>query len=184
MLQTLQKVYSLDMVGGRTGIHVSRATLKYVFANVLLVAVPIFFGHPQILVGVIVNLILIYIAVNFRKHALLPAIFLPSLAALARGVLFGPFTIYLAIFAPFIWIGNAIFIMAIRYFLMKNLWRIVTFIVSSGLKAGFLAGITLILMQFVKIPPVFLQAMGVLQLLTALIASAVYFCGYKMRLLN
>jgi len=184
MLQTLQKVYSLEIAGGRAEIYISRARLKYAFANVLLVAVPIFFGHPQILVGAIVNLILIYIAVNFRRHALLPAIFLPSLAALARGVLFGPFTIYLAIFAPFIWIGNAIFIMAIRYFLMKHYWRIIAFVVSSAFKAGFLAGITLILMQFIKIPPVFLQAMGILQLITALIASGVYLCGYKVKLVN
>ncbi|MBI5152060.1 hypothetical protein HZA39_00850 [Candidatus Peregrinibacteria bacterium] len=178
MLETLQKVYSLETAAKRP----NYAVLKYIFANILLVAAPIFLDHPQILTGTIVNLILIYIAVNFRRNALLPAVFLPSLAALAKGVLFGPFTIYLAIFAPFIWIANAIFIMAIRYFLMKN-WRwIFTFGAGAILKAAFLFSVTLILMQFIKIPSVFLQAMGILQLGTALMAGVIYICANKARL--
>lgn len=176
MLETLQKVYLLETAAKQP----SYAVLKYTFANILLVAAPIFLDHPQILTGAIVNLILIYIAMNFRRNALLPAVFLPSLAALAKGVLFGPFTIYLAIFAPFIWIANAIFIMGIRYFLMKRFWMIASFVVSAALKAGFLFGTTLILAQFIKIPSVFFQAMGILQLATALIAGVVYLAGGRI----
>lgn len=156
MLETLQKVYLAEMVAERP----NYAALKYVFANILLVAVPIFFDHPQILTGTIVNLILIYIAINFRRNALLPAVFLPSLAALAKGVLFGPFTIYLAIFAPFIWIANAIFIIGIRYFLMKWKREIFAFGLAAIFKAAFLFSIALLLMSFIKVPTVFLGAMS------------------------
>lgn len=133
---------------------------------------PLFMGHPQIVVGITVNALLIMSALNLPKYKLLPIIVLPSLGALSRGVLFGPFTIYLIYMIPFIWLGNFILV-----YLFKNLYLhkkknyFFTLLVSSGAKALFLFSIAFLLFKFGILPVVFLTAMGVMQFVTAFSAG-------------
>lgn len=135
---------------------------------------PFVLGHPQILVGVIVNAMLIVGATYLKGHKMLPLILLPSLGVLTAGVIFGTYTIFLLYLIPFIWIGNTIYIYVYKHVSFKknslknNLLGIGT---ASILKAGFLFGITFLLVQLAIIPSVFLTAMGVLQLVTALIGG-------------
>lgn len=130
---------------------------------------PLLIGHPQIVVGIVVNAMLITSALNLKGYKLLPVILLPSLGALSRGVLFGPFTIYLVYMIPFIWIGNTILVYTFKW-LKLHLQRnyLLTMIVGAGLKSGFLFLIALTLFKLGIIPVMFLTAMGIIQLATAL----------------
>src|SRR3989339_312801 len=121
MIKTLKAVYAHDFVGSSA---FSAADLKYFIANVIMVAVPLLFAHPQIVVGVIVY--------------------------------------YVLIFVPFIWLANAIFVMGIRYFLIKKWMNYWSFGMSALLKTAFLFSIALVFVNFFKFPAIFLQAMGVL----------------------
>ena len=56
---------------------------------------PLLIGHPQIVVGIVVNSLLISGALNVRGYKLLPIIIAPALGAISRGILFGPFTVFL-----------------------------------------------------------------------------------------
>jgi len=137
---------------------------------------PFVLGHPQILVGIIVNAMLIVGATYLRGHKLLPLIILPTFGVLTAGVIFGTYTHFLLYLIPFIWIGNAIYVYVYKHFNMnqnrlKN--NVLGIGIASILKAGFLFGIAYVLVHFAIIPPVFLTAMGVLQLTTALIGGVV-----------
>ena len=101
--------------------------------------VPFVIGHPQIAVGIIVNAMLVTSALNLKGWKIVPIIILPSLAMLSRGLLFGPFTIYLVYLIPFIWIGNLILVLSFKWFKLKfnrNYW--LTLVLGALFKSGFL----------------------------------------------
>ena len=64
--------------------------------------VPMIFSSPQWLIGTMVNALLFIAALKLDFKKQLPIIILPSLGALAHGVLFGPLTVFLLYFLPFI----------------------------------------------------------------------------------
>jgi len=137
---------------------------------------PFVLGHPQILVGIIVNAMLIVGATYLKGHKILPLILLPSLGVLTAGVIFGTYTVFLLYLIPFIWLGNAIYVYVYKYanatkHKLKN--NFLGIGIASILKAGFLFGVTFILVSLAIVPPMFLTAMGVLQLVTALIGGVV-----------
>jgi hypothetical protein len=137
---------------------------------------PFVLGHPQILVGILVNAMLIVGATYLKGHKLLPLIILPSLGVLSAGVIFGTYTIFLLYLIPFIWIGNAIYVYVYRHVSFKEYGWKNNFLgvgVASILKAGFLFGSTFLLVQFAIVPSMFLTAMGLLQLTTALIGGII-----------
>ena len=145
---------------------------------------PFVLGHPQILVGVIVNAMLIVGATYIKGNKILPLILLPSIGVLTAGVLFGTYTIFLLYLIPFIWIGNAIYVYVYKHLNiakhgLKNNALGIGF--ASILKAGFLFGITFVLVQLTVIPAVFLIAMGVLQLTTALLGGILAVSIVKVR---
>ena len=87
--------------------------------------VPFLLGHPQLLVGTVVNASLILAALNLKSYKLLPIIMIPSLGVLTKGLIFGPFTIFLVYMIPFIWIGNTILVYCFKKFnlgLRMNKW--------------------------------------------------------------
>lgn len=130
---------------------------------------PLLIGHPQLVVGIAVNALLITSALNLKGYKLLPVIIMPTLGALAGSILFGPFTIYLIYLIPFIWLGNSILVMSfklIKLQMKKNYW--LTFVSGAVLKSGFLFLSALLLYKLGIIPAMFLTAMGMLQLTTAL----------------
>ena len=131
--------------------------------------IPIMLSHPQLVVGVVVNCMLITAALNLKGYKLLPVIILPVVGALTAGMLFGPFTIYLLYLMPFIWIGNAILVYVFKWLklgLKKN--YLFTLVVGAGLKSGFLFLSAFVLFKLGFIPVMFLTAMGIFQLGTAL----------------
>lgn len=196
MFTKIKKLYALDLLNGKV---LDFAKLKLVLINALLFFVPLFIGEPQVVIGTIVNLFLIYIALNFKKCNLLPAIFLPAIATLLRNVLLGPFTLYLAVLMPFIWIANGLFVMLIRMSASKGqsarmdskrmvmmgtgmdggvspgIVGIGGLAIASVSKSLFLFACAFSIISIFKFPPVLLIAMGPLQLLTSGLAGIVFF---------
>ncbi|MBW2984890.1 hypothetical protein KY361_07245 [Candidatus Woesearchaeota archaeon] len=133
---------------------------------------PFFVGHPQIVVGVLVNTFLITSALNVKGTKLLPVIIAPSLGALSRGILFGPFTVFLIYMIPFIWIGNSILVFAFKWLnLDKKLNRWVTLLIGAITKAAFLFGVAYLLVSMKILPVLFLTTMGIFQLYTAVLGG-------------
>ena len=143
---------------------------------------PFFIGHPQLLVGTIVNATLILSSVYLKRNFLLPVIFMPSIAVLSRGLIFGPFTIFLLYFIPFIWIGNFIFTMFFKGMYIKNKTNyFITLLSGSFAKALFLFMVALLLFKLNLIPEIFLKTMGILQFTTAILGGIAAFAVIKSR---
>jgi hypothetical protein len=143
---------------------------------------PLFIGHPQIIVGVGVNACLILAALNLKGNRVWPVILLPSLGVLSRGIIFGPLTIFLIYFIPFIWISNAFFVYSFKIFMLKRkLNYFLTLFLGIAFKCSFLFVSALILYKLNLVPEVFLSAMGLMQIITAAIGGVVAFSVYKFK---
>lgn len=142
---------------------------------------PFAIGHPQLLVGVVVNTMLVLTALEIKPYkAIIPLLFAPSIGVLARGLIFGPYTPFLAIMAPFIWAGNAILVVVVRelYNNRKGNYAI-TLGAASVAKTGFLFSAAFAFVSLSILPPLFLETMGVFQLATALAGGIIAFGLYK-----
>ena len=148
--------------------------------------VPFMMGHPQELVGVIVNATLVLSAIEFGfNKKTVPLLFAPSLGVLARGLIFGPLTPFLLIMLPFIWISNAIIVFGIsKIFKEKDTNYGIALGISALAKSGFLFGTASILVSAAVLPAMFLTAMGIIQLYKALVGGAVAFGIHKAGVVN
>ena len=134
--------------------------------------VPFFLGHSQLVTGMIVNMALVLAALNLRNGKLLPVIFLPSIGALAGGMIFGPFTIYLVYMIPFIWAGNFLLVYLVKRLSLsgrKN--SLLSLGAGAAVKSAFIFAGALALFSLAVIPKQLLVPMGILQLATALIGG-------------
>ena len=137
---------------------------------------PLMIGHPQIIVGVLVNTLLITSALNIKGYKLLPVIIAPALGALSRGILFGPFTIFLVYMIPFIWVGNSILVFAFKWLnLDKKLNSWITLLIGAIAKAAFLFAIAYLLVSMKILPALFLTTMGIFQFYTAILGGIIAF---------
>jgi len=142
--------------------------------------IPFFVGHPQILVGTFVNAFLILAGLHFKGYRALPVILMPSLGVLSRGLIFGPYTIYLVLMIPFIWIGNALLVYTFRRFKISY-WLNLT--LGIALKTSFLFGTAYLLYLAGVLPVIFLTTMGILQVTTALLGGILVF-SYEKIMIN
>jgi hypothetical protein len=147
--------------------------IQMVFYSALAFFLPFFLGHPQYLVGIIVNAYLILGATYLKGYKLLPVILLPSIGVLTAGVIFGTYTVFLLYLVPFIWIGNAMYAYAYKHLQFVKMNKLFSIIGASGLKTTFLFLSALLLVSLGVIPAMFLTAMGILQLVTALVGGVV-----------
>ncbi len=141
--------------------------LRLTFYGMLLFLAPIFLGH-QILVGIIVNALIISVALehSLKKVALL--CFLPSIAVVLTGFLFGGLTSYLLWVLPFIWGSNfLIAFLSKKLFLQKKKNYFVSTGIASIMKTIFLFVSVSVLFLFGLVPVAFLTLFGVFQLITA-----------------
>ena len=116
MLDKVRSIYTFNYYEAEIKIRL----LEYYTINLAAFAIPYLLGHPQIVVGTVINSLIFYVAIRFKEHNLIPVIFLPAIGALLAGFLFGPSTKYLIYFIPFIWVGNAALLFSARYFLLKK----------------------------------------------------------------
>lgn len=157
--------------------------IEVVLYTVIGFFLPFLVGHPQIVVGVLVNALLASSALTIRLNKILPLMIAPTFGVVARGMLFGPFTIFIVYMMPFIWFGNAIYVFMIKYMKVnKKINYFLSMPVASLLKAAFLFLCAYLLFMLGLVPEVFLTAMGVLQLTTALIGGVVAYGVYRTKL--
>ncbi len=136
--------------------------------------VPLLVSGPQWLTGTLVNAFLFIAAVKLPRATRWPVILLPSVAAVLHGVLFQSFTPFLALFLPFIWIGNAVLVESFIA-LERTTSTTIAVLLSAIAKAAFLFLCAFILFQAHIVPAIFLTAMGILQLVTALAGGIIAF---------
>jgi hypothetical protein len=143
--------------------------IEIVILSLLSFLIPILIGHPQVIVGILVNAFITRITLVSKGKRYLPVILFPALGALVRGVLFGSFTLYLVYLLPFIWMSNYILVFVIKNSIRRKVSFSVAVFMSSFLKAGALFIPTVVLFQLSVIPRIFLTNMGIIQFFTALI---------------
>jgi len=102
---------------------------------------------------------------------------LPSLGAVINGILFGPATVYLYYFLPFIWLGNLILVTIFSKVRQKNYFLAV--LSSSFFKSLLLFLVANLYFSQQIVPKIFLTAMGSFQLVTALAGGAISYIIIK-----
>jgi hypothetical protein len=140
--------------------------------------IPFFISGPQLLTGTIVNALLFLFVSQLSSKKLLPMVMLPSIGAVLNGVLFSKFTVFLLYFLPFIWIGNYILILSFKSILLKTQSFFISLVGSSLIKCSVLFIIALVFTQYKIVPTIFLQLMGVFQLVTALMGGMIAWAIY------
>ena len=139
--------------------------------------VPFLIGHPQILVGIAVNALIVRSASNLPPGKALPILITPSIGALTRGLVFGPLTVYLVYMIPFIWLGNLILYQSFRIEKLRTHLFPTKLIVGSALKAIFLYAAAATLYFLGAVPLIFLTVFGVMQFVTAFLGGATAYFG-------
>ncbi len=139
-------------------------TKTILFYSTILV-LPMLNHANQIIVGSAVNLMLFLGAKKLTTKELTLLAVLPSLGAITNGVLFGSFTVFLLYLAPFIWLGNYLMMQVFRTLKYAEIIKV---ILASLVKTILLFFIAFILVNSNLVPNIFLKAMGLIQLITAL----------------
>ena len=163
------KVTSLKLISERT-IFLGLACFSFI--------IPFSLGHSQFLTGTLTNSFLFLAIIFLPRRLFWPLIFLPSLAVLSRGLIFGPLTIFLIYLLPFIWLGN--------YFLMVVFKKIndrYNFYLSVFL-AALVKGLVIFIPTFFffkinLLPYFFLRTMGFNQFLTAILGGFMVLLFFK-----
>lgn len=140
--------------------------------------IPFALGHPQALVGTLVNACLFLSALFLPTKFYLPLSILPSLGVLARGLVFGPLTVFLIYFLPFIWLGNLILILVFRN-LFSRTGYIFSGLAASAVKYLVLTAVAGVYFKLSIVPAMFLTVMGINQLATALAGCLISFFIFK-----
>ena len=156
-------------------LHVNETTRTVSFVCVLFF-LPLLVSGPQLLVWSIVNLLLIAAVRKLSRSKAWPLAFIPSIAAVLHGVIFWPFTIFLVYMMPAIWLGNLILMYAVSHISKERL----SIIIGSIIKACFLFLVAFVLVKYTLLPTIFLKAMGIFQLITALIGWMAFFGFTKL----
>jgi len=130
-------------------------------------SIPFSLGHPQWLVGTVVNSCLFLATIFLPRKFILPLIVFPGLGVLSRGIIFGPLTMFLVYFLPFIWLANSVLILVFKK-LFSHFNYLFSVFLAAAAKFLFLFTIANVYFEFSLVPKVFLQLMGVNQFLTGL----------------
>jgi len=128
--------------------------------------IPVVISHPLWIVGTVINCLLYLTAERLSEKSILPVVVLPSLGAIIYGVLFGPQTVFLYYFLPFIWLGNYTLIKI--FVLTKNQNFFLRTVFASSAKFLLLFSFAKIYFGFQIVPQLFVTSMGIVQLVTAL----------------
>lgn len=151
----------------------SRAVSSSLVLSSAAFCAPLLFSSPQWLIGSIVNAILFISAEKLDFKRQLPIIILPSIGAWTHGVIFGPSTIFLLYFIPFIWLGNAILVRFMSLDKIKQWPFFSRVVVASILKSSVLFLVAYIYIGSQLVPKIFLTSMGAIQFITALVGGVI-----------
>jgi len=160
--------------------NINQSLLASLFA-ILLFAIPFLLPATQLLTGTIVNAALILAAILLRGNRPYYLVFLPSLATVASGLLFGPLSFFLFFMMPFIFIGNAILIFSFRaLYVSRKTSYFITLIAGAIAKSALLFLSASILLSLSVIPALIANAMGLLQLITALLGGIIAYAALAL----
>ena len=148
------------------GLDLDTLTLYSIY--LLSFLIPLVIGHPQLLVGSAINFIIIFSTLRYGFKKSVPVLLTPSLVATGTGLLFGSATLFLLYLMPFIMISNVI----LSYTISKQS-NVLGILTGIFLKVVFLYSFTLLLINSIGLPNIFLTSMGLLQLYTALIGGSI-----------
>jgi len=128
-------------------------------------SIPLIISQPQLITGTVINSLFFIASEKLNKNALYPILILPSLGAVSHGVLFGPQTIFLFYFLPFIWMGNYL---QVNIFSLTRQQNYLIRILSSSLVKYLLLFIAANIYYKIHIvPQLFIASMGAIQFITA-----------------
>lgn len=150
--------------------HILLASLYF-----LSFVIPLLISKPQLLVGSAINFLIVFSTLRYGLKKTLPILMIPSLVATGNGLLFGSATLFLVYLMPFIMISNSILSLSINKF--KNILGIGLGII---LKVAFLYTATLILVEYIGLPKIFLTSMGYIQIYTAMIGGGLGYVIYTV----
>jgi hypothetical protein len=143
-------------------------------------SIPLLISQPQLITGTIVNSLFFIACEKLSKKALYPILILPSLGAVSHGVIFGPQTIFLFYFLPFIWIGNYLQVNIFSFTKHQNyLVRIFTSALAKYLLLFIAANIYY---RANIVPQLFITSMGAIQFTTACLGGLLAY--FILKLLN
>ncbi len=178
MYEYIKKISNINMFN----ISNLEENIRLIIYSTFVFFLPFMLGHPQFLVGTLVNSALILSAVYLKNYKLLPIIMLPSLGVLSKGLIFGPFTVFLIYMIPFIWIGNAILVFSHKLFYVKNkINYFFSLAISAALKTAFLFTAAFVFVKFSVLPALFLTTMGMMQLYTAIAGGVIAYSIVKAK---
>ncbi|MFH1188408.1 MAG: hypothetical protein V1652_01015 [bacterium] len=162
-----------------------RAVVECLVYSMAAFLLPFFIGHPQFIVGSFVNVFLVLSALNLKNRKILPVALLPSIAVLCRGLIFGTFTPFLFYMIPFIWLGNIALVFLIKYlYLSQKVNTSLSFGVAVIGKVIVLYSAAMIMIKLGILPEIFAMSMGMFQVYTACIGSAIAIVVQKNILLR
>ncbi|HOR06178.1 MAG TPA: hypothetical protein PLR67_02280 [Candidatus Dojkabacteria bacterium] len=133
----------------------------------LAILLPLLIPNPQILLGTLINALFIFSVTQFGLKKTTPLLLIPSIFSYTQGLLFGSSTIFLLYLIPFIVVSN----FALVYLYSKIKFPYVNILISASIKALILYCAVLLLMKLTNMPEAFLQAMGMIQFITAILGS-------------
>jgi len=133
----------------------------------LAILLPLLIPKPQILLGTLINTLFIFSVTRFDLKKTIPLLLIPSILSYTQGLLFGSSTIFLLYLIPFIALSN----FALVYLYSKIKLPYVNILISASIKALILYSAVLLLMRLVNMPGAFLQAMGMIQFITAVLGT-------------
>jgi len=142
----------------------TREMAEVLIISIAALMIPFSLGHPQLLVGILVNATIVLAALNLKNWQILPILLLPSIGVVSRGLIFGPLSIFLVYMVPFIWLGNLI----LGYSIRGSKYKWLGLVIGAVLKMAFLYSIAVILIKLHVLPKPFAISMGMIQLYTAL----------------
>jgi len=128
-------------------------------------SIPLLTSQSQLITGTIINSLFFIASEKLNKKTLYFLLVLPSLGAISHNVLFGPQTIFLFYFLPFIWIGNYLQINVFSLAKRQNyFFRI---LLSALTKYFLLFTMANVYYGIHVVPQLFITSMGTIQFITA-----------------
>ncbi len=149
--------------------------IQITLLTMIAISAPLLIKTPQILVGSIVNLVLVFSVLKFGFKKTFPIAILPSLVAYSNNILFGGATYFLIYFLPVIILGNSVFILLTKNLKLKGL----NIIIAGLCKSVVLFLFAYIFVNHFHLPRLFISSMGYVQLLTSAIGGYLGFILYK-----
>ena len=149
--------------------------VQLVITYSLAILLPLLIPKPQILLGTLINALFIFSVTRFGLKKTIPLLLIPSILSCTQGLLFGSSTIFLLYLIPFIAISN----FALIYLYKKINIPYVNILISASIKALILYSAVLLLMKLTNMPQAFLQAMGMIQFITALLGTTIVTLVYR-----